>query len=137
MVGKRWFSSRKFWTSGSTYYLFILFIGEFILSDNNIKALYYYKYFISRDFFLQIIKWNVKNNTNCSLDLKTNSRLPFMNFDWLSFQPITIPKTHLTTIGGWWYFDRAFVLQRLKNQSLYNKILLLQKFNYTLGKVLR
>ena len=41
---------------------------------------------------------------------------------------------YLTTIGGCWYFDRAFVLQRLKNQSLYNKILLLQKFNYTLGK---
>ena len=40
MVGKRSFSSRKFWASGSTYYLFILFIGEFILSDNNIKALY-------------------------------------------------------------------------------------------------
>ena len=64
MVGKRSFSSRKFWASGSTYYLFILFIGEFILSDNNIKALYCYKYFISRERCLQIIKWNVKNDTN-------------------------------------------------------------------------
>ena len=49
----------------------------------------------------------------------------------------TIDSFNLTTIGGRWYFDRAFVPQRLKNQSLYNKILLLQKFNYTLGKVLK
>jgi hypothetical protein len=48
-----------------------------------------------------------------------------------------IGKRNLTTIGGRWYFDRAFVTQRLKNQSLYNKILLLQKFNNTLGKVLK
>ena len=31
---------------------------------------------------------------------------------------------HLTTIGGCWYFDRAFVPQRLKNQSLYHEIVL-------------
>jgi hypothetical protein len=36
--------------------------------------------------------------------------------------------SYLTTIGGRWYFDRAFVTQRLKNQAL---------FNYTLGKVLK
>ena len=36
---------------------------------------------------------------------------------------------NLTTIGGPWYFDRAFVPQRLINQSLYQEILLLQKFN--------
>ena len=44
---------------------------------------------------------------------------------------------YLTTIGGPWYFDRAFGLQRLTNQSLYNKILLLQKFNDIGGKVLK
>ena len=44
---------------------------------------------------------------------------------------------NLIDIGGRWYFDRAFGLQRLKNQSLYDKILFLQKFNDTLGKVLK
>jgi hypothetical protein len=44
---------------------------------------------------------------------------------------------NLTTIGGRWYFERALVPQRLKIQSLSNKILLLQKFNYILGKVLK
>ena len=42
---------------------------------------------------------------------------------------------NLTTIGGRWYFDRAFGLQRLTNQWLYSKILLLQKFNDIGGKV--
>ena len=37
--------------------------------------------------------------------------------------------THLTTIAGPWYFGRVLVPLRLKNQSLYHKILLLQKFN--------
>ena len=45
-------------------------------------------------------------------------------------------EQYLTNIGGRWYFDRDFGLQRLKNQSLYDKILLLQKFNDTLWKVL-
>ena len=44
---------------------------------------------------------------------------------------------HLTTIGGCWYFDRAFGLQRLMNQSLYQEILVLQKFNDIGGKVLK
>ena len=44
---------------------------------------------------------------------------------------------HLTTIGGCWYFDRTFGLERLKNLSLYNKIQLLQKFNITLEKVFK
>ena len=46
-------------------------------------------------------------------------------------------RLYLTTIGGRWYFDRAFCLQRLTNQSLYNKILLLQKFNDIGGKGLK
>ena len=42
--------------------------------------------------------------------------------------------SYLTTIGGRWYFDMAFGLQRLTNQSLCNTIILLQKFNdMTLG----
>ena len=41
------------------------------------------------------------------------------------------------SIGSHWYFDRVFGLQRLKNQSLYNKSLLLQKFTDILGKVLK
>ena len=44
---------------------------------------------------------------------------------------------YLTTIGGPWYFDRAFVFQRLINQTFYHEILLLQKFNDLLGKVLK
>ena len=48
-----------------------------------------------------------------------------------------IVKVYLTTIGGCWYFDRVFVPQRLKNQSLYHEILLLQKFNDISGKVLK
>ena len=47
------------------------------------------------------------------------------------------PNSNLTTIGGPWYFDRASVPQRLINQSLYHEILLLQKFNDLLGKVLK
>ena len=42
-----------------------------------------------------------------------------------------------TTIGGPWYFGRVFVPQRLINQSLYQEILLLQKFNDIGGKVLK
>ena len=44
---------------------------------------------------------------------------------------------NLTTIGGPWYFDRAVVFQRLINQSFYQEILLLQKFNDIGGKVLK
>ena len=44
---------------------------------------------------------------------------------------------NLTAIGGPWYFDRAVVFQRLINQSCYQEILLLQKFNDLLGKVLK
>ena len=44
---------------------------------------------------------------------------------------------NLTTIGGPWYFDRAVVPQRLINQSLYQEILLLQKFIDISGKVLK
>ena len=43
----------------------------------------------------------------------------------------------LNTIGGPWYFGRVLVPLRLKNQSLYHKILLLQKLNDLLGKVLK
>ena len=41
---------------------------------------------------------------------------------------------HLTTIGT---FDRADVPKRLINQSLYQEIQLLQKFNEIGGKVLK
>ena len=44
---------------------------------------------------------------------------------------------NLTTIAGPWYFGRVLVPLRLKNQSLYHKILLLQKFNDISGKVLK
>ena len=44
---------------------------------------------------------------------------------------------NLATIGGPWYFDRAVVFQRLINQSFYQEILLLQKFNDIGGKVLK
>ena len=44
---------------------------------------------------------------------------------------------NLTTIGDPWYFDRAVVFQRLINQSFYQEILLLQKFNDIGGKVLK
>ena len=44
---------------------------------------------------------------------------------------------NLTTIGGPWYFARAVVFQRLINQSFYQEILLLQKFNEIGGKVLK
>ena len=46
-------------------------------------------------------------------------------------------SAYLTTIGVPWYFGRVLVPQRLINQSLYHKILPLQKFNYPLGKVLK
>ena len=44
---------------------------------------------------------------------------------------------YLNTIGGCWYFERVLVPLRLKNHSLYHKILLLQKFNDISGKVLK
>ena len=44
---------------------------------------------------------------------------------------------NLTTIGDPWYFDRAVVFQRLINQSFYQEILLLQKFNDIGAKVLK
>ena len=46
-------------------------------------------------------------------------------------------RYYLTTIGGPWYYDRAVVFQRLINQSFYQEILLLQKFNDIGGKVLK
>ena len=46
-------------------------------------------------------------------------------------------KKNLTTIADPWYFDRAVVFQRLINQSFYQEILLLQKFNDIGGKVLK
>ena len=44
---------------------------------------------------------------------------------------------YLTTIGAAWYFGRVLVPQRLLNQSLYQEMLLLQKFNDISGKVLK
>ena len=46
-------------------------------------------------------------------------------------------QTNLTTIADPWYFDRAVVFQRLINQSLFQEMLLLQKFNDIGGKVLK
>ena len=50
---------------------------------------------------------------------------------------IVMNLEHLNTIGACWYFERVLVPLRLKNQSLYHKILLLQKFNDKWGKVLK
>ena len=49
----------------------------------------------------------------------------------------TVIWRYLNTIGACWYFERVLVPLRLKNQSLYHKILLLQKFNDKWGKVLK
>ena len=49
----------------------------------------------------------------------------------------THSTVNLNTIGACWYFERVLVPLRLKNQSLYHKILLLQKFNDKWGKVLK
>ena len=46
-------------------------------------------------------------------------------------------KNCLETIADPWYFGRVVVPQRLINLSLYQEILLLQKFNDTGGKVLK
>ena len=46
-------------------------------------------------------------------------------------------RKNLNTIAGPWYFGRVYVPLRLKNQSLYHKILLLQKFNDKWGKVFK
>ena len=81
--------------------------------------------------FLCTRMWKICNNfadyhmSGCKMCTMSMPKIP------TSFQSLS-----LTTIGGLWYFDRAFVTQKFKNQSLYNKILLLQKFNYTL-KVLK
>ena len=48
---------------------------------------------------------------------------------------IAIGADYLTTIGG--PFGRASVPQRLIHQSLYQEILLLQKFNDIEGKVVK
>ena len=66
-----------------------------------------------------------------------NMHILYIMWSVVSQTQYVLHQIHLNTIGGCWYFDRAFVLQRLKNQSLYNKILLLQKFNDTLGQVLK
>ena len=58
-------------------------------------------------------------------------------FTDIGFKMMYNPTGNLNTIGGRWYFGRVLVPLRLKNQSLYHKILLLQKFNYPLGKVLK
>ena len=46
-------------------------------------------------------------------------------------------KNCLETIADPWYFGRVVVPQRLINLSLYQEILLLQKFNDIGGKVLK
>ena len=46
-----------------------------------------------------------------------------------SLNMIKCGAINLTTIGDPWYFDRAVVFQRLINQSFYQEILLLPKFN--------
>ena len=45
--------------------------------------------------------------------------------------------SYLTTIADPWYFGRVVVPQRLINLSFYHEIILLQKFNYISGKVLK
>ena len=53
------------------------------------------------------------------------------------FSTRTSYLTHLNTIGGCWYFGRVLVPLRPKNQSLYHRILLLQKFYDIGGKVFK
>ena len=57
----------------------------------------------------------------------------------IKIQPLSNNKLllHLTTLGGPWYFDMEVVFQRLINQSFYQEILLLQKFNDIGRKVLK
>ena len=61
----------------------------------------------------------------------------YFAFIWYVFDLQYISMIHLTTIGGPRYFDRAVVFQRLINQSFYQEILLLQKFNDLLGTLFK
>ena len=51
------------------------------------------------------------------------------SFESSELDDSNLNKFSLNTIGGRWYFGRVYVPLRLKSQSLYHKILLLQKFN--------
>ena len=64
-----------------------------------------------------------KEVSNCS----NESKLSFKVLVGMCFHEAE--TQYLSIIGGCWYFDRPVVPQRLKNQSLYNKIPLLQKFD--------
>ena len=67
----------------------------------------------------------------------------YLNFALVATEASKMPilsgctQSYLTTIAGPWYFGRVLVPLRLKNQSLYHKIVLLQKFNDISGKVLK
>ena len=64
--------------------------------------------------------------------------MALVNVKVLGIQNLTVQVIYSsTTLGGPWYFDRAVVFQRLINQSFYQEILLLQKFNDIEGKVLK
>ena len=72
---------------------------------------------------------------------------PGIRFLHIFFQPLTPWRLseavsvlwyecYLTTIGDCWYFDRTSVPQRIKNQSLYNKIYVTQHSVHPTGPVL-
>ena len=76
-----------------------------------------------RKMSTQVVK---KRQKNCQRSL------------WMSPHVACILRQNLNTIGGCWYFGRVLLVPlRLKNQSLYHKILLLQKFNDKWGKVFK
>ena len=63
--------------------------------------------------------------------------MALVNVKVLGIQNLTVQVIYSsTTIGGPWYFDFV-AFQRLINQSFYQEILLLQKVNDLLGKVLK
>ena len=63
--------------------------------------------------------------------------MALVNVKLLGIQNLTVQVIYSsTTVGGPWYFDFV-VFQRLINQSFYQEILLLPKFNDISGKVLK
>ena len=69
--------------------------------------------------------------------LELLTKIKMMSVNLMTIYLTIMEVFNLTTIADPWYFDRAFVFQRLINQSFYQEMLLLQKFNDIGGKVLK
>ena len=71
------------------------------------------------------------HNTQAYLASEMASNASNASFFQSKVEPVVKFKamSHLNTIAGPWYFGRVYLPLRLKNQSLYHKILILQKFN--------